>query len=100
MNWYGYAISLLLIGSLAGCGGGGGSSSIDSQQNTNPSPVVGNDPVVVPQKVKLSSMVSFGDSLSDVGTYSVGAIKALGGGKFTVNSPQTKLWVESLAEQL
>ena len=31
-------------------------------------------------------MVSYGDSLSDVGSYKVGAIEAAGGGKWTVNS--------------
>lgn len=46
------------------CGGGGG----------DPSPAV-----------KYSAVVSFGDSLSDPGAYRVGAIKALGGGMFTVN---------------
>jgi|GEM_PF-205206 len=35
--------------------------------------------------VKYSAVVSFGDSLSDTGTYNVGAIKAAGGGMFTVN---------------
>src|SRR5450830_110670 len=35
--------------------------------------------------VKYSAVVSFGDSLSDAGTYNVGAIKAAGGGMFTVN---------------
>lgn len=37
-------------------------------------------------KVQFSSMVTFGDSLSDVGTYNVGTVQALGGGRFTVNS--------------
>src|SRR5450830_1405383 len=35
--------------------------------------------------VKYTKVVSFGDSLSDAGTYDVGAIKAAGGGMFTVN---------------
>lgn len=35
--------------------------------------------------VKFTSMVSFGDSLSDVGTYKVGTVAALGGGKYIVN---------------
>ncbi len=33
-----------------------------------------------------SSQVSFGDSLSDVGTYAVGNVLVLGGGRYTVNS--------------
>lgn len=35
--------------------------------------------------IKYTKVVSFGDSLSDAGTYDVGAIKAAGGGMFTVN---------------
>lgn len=35
--------------------------------------------------VKYTKVVSFGDSLSDAGTYDVGAIKLAGGGMFTVN---------------
>ena len=65
---------------LAACGGGGSDS---------PS---------VPQG-RYSSLVVFGDSLSDVGSYKVGAIAALGGGKFTVNSPTAKNWTEVLAAQ-
>jgi len=35
--------------------------------------------------IKFTSMVSFGDSLSDVGTYKVGTVAALGGGLYSVN---------------
>jgi outer membrane lipase/esterase len=67
---------------LSACGGGGSETST---------------------KVTFTSLVSFGDSLSDVGTYKVGTIAAVGGGKFTVNnntstSPQN--WTEFLAGQL
>ena len=65
---------------LAGCGGGG-DSTISAPQG------------------RYSSLVIFGDSLSDVGTYKVGAIAAAGGGKFTVNSPTAKNWTEVLAAQ-
>jgi outer membrane lipase/esterase len=44
-----------------------------------------------------TSMVSFGDSLSDVGTYKVGTVAAVGGGKFTVNSSTAQTWTEILA---
>eukprot|EP01041_Mallomonas_annulata_P021767 gene21767-41909_t len=44
-------------------------------------------------------MVVFGDSLSDIGSYKVGAIAALGGGQWTVNSPTAKNWTESIAAQ-
>jgi phospholipase/lecithinase/hemolysin len=57
---------------LASCGGGG------------------SDPAI-------TSMVNFGDSLSDVGTYRVGAIAAVGGGQFTVNGAAPRNWTEDLA---
>jgi outer membrane lipase/esterase len=44
-----------------------------------------------------SRLISFGDSLSDVGTYDVGTVHELGGGKFTINSPRAKIWTEDLA---
>ncbi len=46
------------------------------------------------------AIISFGDSLSDVGTYDVGEVKARGGGKFTVNSPTAKNWTEVLSAYL
>ena len=58
-----FASMLLMAMLLAGCGGGSD----------------------VPAKPRFSARVSFGDSLSDVGTYKVPAITAYGGGQFTVN---------------
>lgn len=49
-------------------------------------------------KVQFNSVVSFGDSISDAGTYKVGTVAALGGGKFTVNGPQGLTWTEVLAQ--
>lgn len=66
---------------LAGCGGGSDSPSVSTPQG------------------KFSGMVVFGDSLSDVGTYKVGTIAAVGGGKFTVNSATSQNWTEILAAQ-
>jgi len=43
------------------------------------------------------STVSFGDSLSDVGSYKVGTIAAVGGGKWTVNSSTAQNWTELVA---
>lgn len=70
----------------------------------------GNDPRPGDQtpKVKFSSQVSFGDSLSDVGTYAVGTVKALGGGTFNINGNNTavnpaltgKNWTDLVAAQL
>jgi len=48
-------------------------------------------------KVQFTSVVSFGDSISDAGAYNVGTIAALGGGKFTVNGPDGLTWTEVLA---
>jgi phospholipase/lecithinase/hemolysin len=50
-------------------------------------------------KNEFSAQISFGDSLSDVGTYAVGTVAALGGGQFTVNSPGVKNWTAVMAEQ-
>jgi len=74
MRHYKFA-ALLSAAILVGCGGG-----------DNP-----------PQ---FNSVVSFGDSLSDIGTYSVGTVKALGGGKYTVNDPTAKNWIELMATKL
>ncbi len=79
---YGLIASLatVLAWGLAGCGGGS-----DGDQKL---------------RVSYSSLVSFGDSLSDVGTYKVGTVAALGGGKYTVNSASDKNWTELIAAQL
>ncbi|WP_295953053.1 SGNH/GDSL hydrolase family protein [Rhodoferax sp.] len=73
------SVSATLV--LSACGGGG--------SDTTP-------------KVTYTSMVSFGDSLSDVGTYKVGTIAAVGGGRFTVNGTTTGPvnWTELLAGQV
>lgn len=64
---------------LAGCGGG----------------------TDLPAKPKFTSQVSFGDSLSDVGSYKVGVVSAVGGGQFTINLPSTRTnWTEMTAASL
>ncbi|MBK9348233.1 MAG: hypothetical protein IPN06_18415 [Burkholderiales bacterium] len=50
--------------------------------------------------VPYASMVSFGDSLSDVGTYRVSTIAAVGGGKYNVNGPVGRNWTEVLSAAL
>jgi outer membrane lipase/esterase len=84
MRQYQFAVGLLSAAILAGCGGSSGSGG---DQNT---------------KIQFSSQVSFGDSLSDVGTYAVGAVAALGGGKYTVNTvpASAQNWTELMAQSL
>ena len=67
MNKFKSGLVLLFIILLAGCGGN-------------------ND---VPGKPQFTALVSFGDSLSDVGSYQVGPIAAVGGGQFTINAAST-----------
>jgi phospholipase/lecithinase/hemolysin len=71
MRWKLAALGAALV--LAGCGGGGDSRPF------------------------YTSMVTFGDSLSDVGTYKVGTVAAVGGGKWTVNSSTARNWTEVVA---
>jgi phospholipase/lecithinase/hemolysin len=56
---------------------------------------------------RYDTIILFGDSLSDVGTYNVGTVKALGGGKFTINGQSTtnlalsgRVWIEVLADHM
>jgi outer membrane lipase/esterase len=62
---------------LVGCGGGGEDST---------------------PKVSFTGFVNFGDSLSDVGTYKVGTVAALGGGQYTINSPTALNWTAIVAK--
>lgn len=60
-----FGSALLMTMILVGCGGGG---------------------TDVSAKPKFTTQVSFGDSLSDVGSYQPGLIGSLGGGQFTINA--------------
>jgi outer membrane lipase/esterase len=85
-----FAIALIAAAVLTACGGNGSS---------------GGDQTL---KTKFSAEVAFGDSLSDVGSYAVGTVKTLGGGKFGINGDNTtvnpaltgKNWTELMAAQL
>lgn len=73
-----FRLLALALGSgllVAACGGGGGDG--------NQAPAV-----------KFTSLVSFGDSLSDVGSYKVGTVAALGGGTYSVNGITGSIGVE------
>ena len=82
-----FALAVLAAAVLAGCGGASGGDQT--------------------LKVKYTAQVSFGDSLSDVGSYAVAGVAASGGGKFTINGDNTKInpeltgknWTEHLAAQ-
>lgn len=82
-----FGAALLVALALAACGGStGGDQTL---------------------KTRFSSQVTFGDSLSDVGTYAVGSVAAMGGGRFTINGNNTskdpaltgKNWTELMAAQ-
>ncbi|NPT61081.1 SGNH/GDSL hydrolase family protein [Paraburkholderia elongata] len=75
------AILTGMISLLTACGGNGGSSS-------------GSGTATPPGGVNLQ-VVSFGDSLSDVGTYAPIA-SAVGGGRFTTNPGQ--VWTQDVAQ--
>jgi outer membrane lipase/esterase len=93
-----FILSLLAAGMLAACGdGGGGGSGAGSN-------IIAAD---APQAAlpRFSAEVSFGDSLADVGSYAVGAVAALGGGKYTINGDASfyypelvgKTWIDMMA---
>src|SRR5881392_372020 len=81
------AFALLTAAVLASCGGSSGGDQT--------------------LKTKFSAQVTFGDSLSDVGSYDVGTVHNLGGGKYTINGNNTskdpvltgKNWTELMAAQ-
>ncbi|MFM7330758.1 MAG: hypothetical protein ACKO1L_03705, partial [Brachymonas sp.] len=84
--WAGALGAALLV---TACGGGGGTTS------GNP--------------LGITSIVSFGDSLSDAGTYAVGGVAAPAivdggaGGRYTVNSgtsTPSKIWLDLISTQL
>lgn len=87
-----WAVSALTAALLAACGG------------SDPTPVGSVDPSGAPTtKGTFTALVTFGDSLSDIGTYAP-ATSLTGngqapffGGKFTANSATAKVWVENLA---
>lgn len=86
------ALALLTAAVLTACGGGGNGPKAGDQTPT----------------AKYSALVTFGDSLSDVGTYAVGPVAKLGGGAFTINGDNSakdpvltgKNWTELVAVQL
>ena len=80
---------------LAACGGGG-----------TDVPATGTTSEALNARRSFTSVVSFGDSLSDVGTYTPATVipgsspPIYLGGKFTTNSATSKIWVENVAARL
>ncbi len=68
------ALCVVVAALLSACGGGGGDAGVVSPG--------------------VDTVVSFGDSLSDIGTYAVGGFAAPNGGKWTVNSSSARGWTE------
>lgn len=80
MRQYKFGSALLMTMILVGCGGSGSD---------------------VPAKPKFTAQVSFGDSLSDVGSYKVGLVNGLNGGQFTINVPGNPTnWTQMTAGKL
>lgn len=83
-------LALLCAAFLSACSGGSDGAAGDQALRTS-----------------FTQQVSFGDSLSDVGTYAVGTVQALGGGRYTINGNNTalnpaltgKTWTELMAAQ-
>jgi phospholipase/lecithinase/hemolysin len=76
------SIACAALALLAACGGGGGSSTASSSTPTG--------------GVSLKT-VSFGDSLSDAGTYAWYARANFGGGQFTTNGNGSAVWTQDVA---
>ncbi|MEK8032393.1 SGNH/GDSL hydrolase family protein [Ideonella sp. DXS29W] len=51
-------------------------------------------------RVEYGKMVTFGDSLSDVGSYNVGVVQSFGGGRYTINTGDAVNWTELLSTTL
>jgi phospholipase/lecithinase/hemolysin len=75
-----FALALLTAAALTACGGNGPKGGDQTP------------------KTKFSSEITFGDSLSDVGTYAVGGVAALGGGQYTINGNNTSISPELTGE--
>ena len=92
MNIRSWALSALMVALLTACGG-----------NDDPVPGTGEPSGAPTTKGTFTALVTFGDSLSDLGAYAP-ATSLTGngaapyfGGKFTANSATSTVWVENLA---
>jgi outer membrane lipase/esterase len=90
-----WALTALAAGLLSACGG------------SDPDVAGSGEPEGAPTaKGSFTAVVSFGDSLSDIGTYAPATsltgngVAPYFGGKFTTNSATAKVWVENLSTTL
>ena len=89
MRYTNFALALLTAAVISACGGSENGAGDQKLRTT------------------FTQQVVFGDSLSDVGTYAVGTVAALGGGRYTINGNNTtvnaaltgKNWTELMATQ-
>src|SRR4051794_5453089 len=97
-----YLATLLAASLLSACGGGNGGGNF---RFPLPPAAPPGGPLGPTPKPRFRAQIAFGDSLSDVGAYAVGTVKALNGGKFTINGDNTATnpaltglnWTEVLA---
>jgi phospholipase/lecithinase/hemolysin len=98
-------LALFVMAVVSGCGGGDSSTTTSDAGTVGSTPPTGGGGTAKPT---FAAQVTFGDSLVDVGSYAVGGIQALGGGKYTINGDNTtvnpvlngKTWTEVMASQL
>lgn len=92
-----WILASLTAALLAACGGGGGDPTLPGFNGPSGAPTA---------KGSFAAVVSFGDSLSDAGTYAPAtSVTANGqppyfGGKFSTNSPSATVWVQNVATAL
>ena len=93
--------SVAVMGGLcSGCGGGGGGGDPTNVPASTRSVVESAPHAAAAGAPSYSSLVVFGDSLSDVGSYRTPGVAAIGGGQYTVNGPRSANWTELLAREL
>jgi outer membrane lipase/esterase len=86
------ALCAVAIAVLAACGGGGDDTTTPTALESAASRG--------PARASFTRLVSFGDSLSDVGSYRTPGVAGLGGGQYTVNSGAATNWTEVLARKV
>lgn len=89
-NFRNLALCAVALAALAACGGGGGDDATTATALESAA-------ARGPARASFSRLVSFGDSLSDVGSYKTPGVAYLGGGQYTVNGGANTNWTEVLA---